>query len=162
MPYKSAPRISNPRHRRRLGSLAAVLLAVGLAELPVGTRGGALAEEAAATVRDELQSIITRQLAAFGREDAKEAESFASPQLQDRFPDPSLFLAMVKEHYAALVKPRSTRFGEISDSPHGPLQRVTVVASDGTVWTAIYAFERVGSGWRISGCGLVKQESQDI
>lgn len=125
----------------------------------VAAEGGA---PSAAATRDELQSIISRQLAAFGREDAVEAESFASPQLRDRFPDPSGFLAMVKENYAALVKPRSTHFDETSDSPHGPLQKVTVVANDGTVWIAVYAFERVGGDWRISGCGLMKQESQDI
>ena len=162
MSCKSALRSSNSGRSLLRASLVALLMSVALVGPPVGIRGSAAAEEATVAVRDELQSIITRQLAAFGREDAKEAESFASPQLQDRFPDPGLFLAMVKEHYAALVKPRSTRFGEITDSPHGPLQRVTVVASDGTVWTAIYAFERVGGDWRISGCGLVKQESQDI
>ncbi len=142
--------------------LCAVILSVGLAGSPAAADSPAAGTVQPSSMRDELQSIITRQLAAFGREDAVEAESFASPQLRDRFPDPSGFLAMVKENYGALVKPRSTHFGETSDSPHGPLQKVTVVASDGTVWTAIYIFERVEGGWRISGCGLIKQESQDI
>ena len=147
--------------------LRATVLSAGLACLVMsgGHSASAAPDDAgqyATAIRDELQSIITRQLAAFGREDATEAESFASPQLRDRFPDPSGFLAMVKENYAALVKPRSTHFDETSDSPHGPLQKMTVVANDGTVWIAVYSFERVGNDWRISGCGLMKQESQDI
>ena len=146
--------------------LRTAALAIGLAVPAIAGSAPAFAAEDAPTfsaaTRDELQSIITRQLAAFDREDATEAESFASPQLRQRFPDPAGFLAMVKESYGALVKPRSTRFEDISDSPHGPLLKMTVVARDGTVWTAIYAFERVDGGWRISGCGLIKQESQDI
>ena len=142
--------------------LCAAVFSAGLATGSLAATGGSDAAPSGTSMRDELQSIITRQLAAFGREDAAEAESFASPQLRDRFPDPRGFLAMVKENYGALVKPRSTHFDETSDSPHGPLQKVTVVANDGTVWTAIYVFERVEGGWRISGCGLVKQESQDI
>ncbi len=142
--------------------LCAAVFSVGLATGSLAATGGSDAAPSGTSMRDELQSIISRQLAAFGREDAAEAESFASPQLRDRFPDPRSFLAMVKENYGALVKPRSTHFDETSDSPHGPLQKVTVVANDGTVWTAIYVFERVEGDWRISGCGLVKQESQDI
>ncbi len=142
--------------------LSAVVLFAGLTFQAAGVAAAAETGPYTAETRGELQSIITRQLAAFGREDATEAESFASPELRGRFPDPSGFFAMVKENYAALLKPRSTHFEETSDSPHGPLQKVTVVANDGTVWTAVYAFQREGGDWRISGCGLVKQESQDI
>ena len=150
----------------RAGFCVAVL-AIGLVAKPLAAQnrpasGAETSEPSGTAMRDELQSIITRQMAAFGREDAAEAESFASPQLRDRFPDPSGFLAMVKENYGALVKPRSTHFDETGDSPHGPLQKVTVVANDGTVWTAVYVFERAEGSWRISGCGLFKQESQDI
>ena len=141
------------------GGLAAVLAPEGPG-LAAPSQGEPEAFDA--RTRGELQGIITKQLAAFGRDDASEAESFASPHLKERFPDPANFFAMVKENYAALLKPRSTHFEETSDSPHGPLQKMTVVAADGTVWTAVYAFERVDGEWRISGCGLMKQESQDI
>ncbi|WP_158811582.1 DUF4864 domain-containing protein [Beijerinckia sp. L45] len=115
----------------------------------------------AATTR-ELQTLITKQLDAFNRADAPAAESFATPQFRDKYPDPATFFAMVKENYAPLFKPRSTHFEDISDSPHGPLQKMTVVAADGTVWTAVYIFERISGEWRISGCGLMKQDGQDI
>ncbi len=145
--------------------IVAGLAAIGLA-IPVlpaaATLSASELDAFDAPTRTALQDIITRQLAALGREDATEAESFASPQLRERFPDPAGFFAMVKENYAPLLKPRSTKFEETSDSPHGPLQKLTVVAADGTVWIAVYAFERVDGQWRISGCGLMKEESQDI
>ena len=110
--------------------------------------------------RAAIQDVISRQLAAFQHGDAKAAESFATPALQTRFPDPAKFLDMVKESYGALIKPRSTSFGETAPSPHGPLQKMTVVATDGTVWDAIYSFDKVDGQWRISGCGLEKDDTQ--
>ena len=122
----------------------------------------AVADEAAydAPTRSAIQSVIAKQLDAFGHADAKGAEAFAAPAIQDRFPEPSEFFAMVKENYAALINPKSTSFGETTPSPHGPLQKVTIVAADGTVWTAIYSLEQVGGEWRINACGLMKDDSQ--
>ena len=113
-----------------------------------------------AATRSAIQGVITKQLDAFGHADAKGAEAFAAPSIQDRFPEPADFLAMVRQSYAALISPKSTSFGETTSSPHGPLQKVTIVAADGTVWTAIYALEQVNGEWRIDACGLEKDESQ--
>ncbi len=113
-----------------------------------------------ASTRTAIQSVIAKQLDAFGHADAKGAEAFAAPSIQDRFPEPSEFFAMVKENYAALINPKSTSFGETTPSPHGPLQKVTIVAADGTVWTAIYSLEQVSGEWRINACGLLKDDSQ--
>ena len=110
--------------------------------------------------KSEIQSVITKQLDALRRDDAAGAEAFAAPAIQEQFGEPDKFLDMVKEHYAALINPKSTSFGETAASPHGPLQKVTVVAADGTVWTAVYSFERVSGAWRISGVGLMKNEGQ--
>ena len=116
-----------------------------------------------AATRTAIQGVITRQLDAFGHADARGAEAFAAPAIQDRFPEPSDFFAMVKENYAALINPKSASFDETTPSPHGPLQKVTIVAADGTVWTAIYALEQVDGEWRIDACGLEKDdEQQDI
>ena len=143
----------------RTGFLALVIVA-GLAA-PAAAAGDSASPYDDAT-KGELQGIITKQLDAFNRNDAPTAESLATPQFRDKYPDPAAFLAMVKEHYAPLFKPRSTHFENVGDSPHGPLQKMTVVAADGTIWTAVYAFQRISGEWRISGCGLMKQDSQDI
>jgi hypothetical protein len=150
--------------------LCSLALGLGLALAAIGAplplSAAPASDEASgpydAATKSELQALITKQLDAFSREDASAAESYATPQFRDKYPDPASFFAMVKEHYAPLMKPRSTHFEDISDSPHGPLQKMTVVAADGTVWTAVYIFQRISGEWRISGCGLMKQDSQDI
>lgn len=113
-----------------------------------------------AATKAAIQGVVTKQLDAFDHDNAAAAEAFAAPAIKDKFPEPSNFLAMVKDHYAALVHSKSTTFGEIVASPHGPLQTMTVVAADGTVWTAIYSFEQIDGAWRITGCGLEKNEGQ--
>ena len=113
-----------------------------------------------AATKTAIQGVITHQLDAFAHDDPKGAESFAAPAIQSRFPEPDQFLDMVKKNYGALIHVKSTQFGEVSPSPHGPLQKMTIVAADGTVWTAIYSFEQVEGSWRITGCGLEKVEGQ--
>ncbi len=134
-----------------------VLVALAAAALPHAARAD---EPFDAATRNALQAVITKQLDAFAHDDAKGAEAFASPAIQARFPEPAQFFDMVKKNYAVLVRPKSTQFGETAPSPHGPLQTMTVVAADGTVWKAVYAFEQVEGAWRITGCGLAKDESQ--
>ncbi len=113
-----------------------------------------------AATKSAIQTVITHQLDAFAHDDPKGAEAFASPAIQNRFPEPTQFFDMVKKNYGALLHPKSTQFGEIAPSPHGPLQKMIVVAADGTVWNAIYSFEQVEGSWRITGCGLEKVEGQ--
>lgn len=139
--------------RARTAALAVAAVAVLMA-------GTARAEDYDAGTKTALQGVISKQLEAFGRGDGVAAEAFAAPGIRDQFPDPAKFLDMVKNHYGALIKPKSTTFAGVEDSPHGPLQKVTVVAADGTVWSAIYSFEKVGTEWRISGCGLEEDKDQ--
>ena len=134
-----------------------MLAALAAASVPGTGVGG---ETFDAATRSALQMVITKQLDAFAHEDAKAAEAFASPAIQSRFPEPAQFFEMVKKNYAVLVRPKSTQFGETAPSPHGPLQTMTVVAADGTVWKAVYAFEQIAGAWRITGCGVAKDDSQ--
>ncbi len=134
------------------------------AALFIAAAGPALADDAIAPLdgatKTAIQGVITRQLDAIGHDDGTAAEAFAADGIRQKFPDSTAFLAMVKAHYAALIRPKSTTFGETEPSPHGPLQKVTIVAADGTVWTAIYSFEKADGGWRITGCGLEKIPGQ--
>ena len=108
-----------------------------------------------------IQSVITRQLEAFKAGDGTAAESFASPGIRDKFPDPAAFLGMVRQAYGALVTPKSTHFGDLSQTPLGLVQKLTVVGSDGKVWTAAYTMTLVDGQWRISGCYMLKSEAVD-
>lgn len=138
---------------RMAKGLAVVLTATLLA-------GSASAEDYGADTGKALQGVVTKQLEAFGRGDGAAAEAFAAPGIRSQFPDPAQFFAMVKGHYAALIKPRSTTFTGVASSPHGPLQKVTVVAADSTIWSAIYSFEKVDGEWRITGCALEEDKNQ--
>ncbi len=112
---------------------------------------------AADTAADpEIQTVITTQIDAFGRDDAAQAESFASEGIRSKFPDASAFLGMVKQSYPALVRPRSTHFEPTQTSDSGTVQKVTVVDANGGVWTAVYTLEKVDGHWVISGCALLK------
>lgn len=141
---------------RSLALVAAVWLGIAM---PPAKAGDAVDPATKAAI----QAVITKQLDAFRQDDAKTAETYAAPGIRQQFPDPALFMAMVKAHYSALIRPKSTQFAEAVISPHGPLQKVTIVAADGTIWSAIYSFERVGGEWRITGCGMeIDRSQQDI
>ena len=104
----------------------------------------------------DIQTTITAQIDAFGQGDAVRAESFAAPGIRTMFPDAGAFLGMVKQSYAPLIHPRSTHFEPTVTSSTGTIQHVTVVDTDGVVWTAVYALEKLDGHWAISGCVLVK------
>lgn len=124
------------------------------------TAGAFAADDYDAGTKSALQTVVSQQLEALGRGDGAAAETFAAPAIREQFPDPAKFLDMVKGHYGALIKPKSTTFTGVEPSPHGPLQKMTVVAADGTVWAAIYAFEKVEGEWRITGCALEEDKNQ--
>ena len=145
-----------PTFRNRI---ALVLAAAGLS---MGGAGAATADEVDKATQEALKGIITQQIEAFGHEDPDTAESFAAPGIKARFPDPKDFLAMVHKSYAPLIHPRSTHFDETGTTGGGPMQKVTIVDSEGGAWTAVYTFEQVDGQWRISGCILVKEQSTTI
>ncbi len=117
---------------------------------------GLAAPARAAGADPEIQSTITSQIEAFDQGDAVKAESFAAPGIKTLFPDPSSFFGMVKQSYAPLIHPRSTHFEPTVTSPEGTVQHVTIVDTNGVVWTAVYSLEKVDGRWAISGCVLVK------
>ncbi len=103
-----------------------------------------------------IQTVISSQIEAFGRDDAATAHSFAAPAIQQMFPDAGKFLGMVKQSYGALIRPRSTRFEPVDANGTGATQKVTIVDSDGVLWTALYTLQQVDGQWRITGCALLK------
>ena len=156
MPIKIVP---NEMVQNKVERMAAVVAVAGLLTA-VGLP--AASQEVSKPTQAALASVITQQIAAFGRDDGAAAESFAVPAFKDKYPDPKDFVAMVHQSYAPLVHPRSTHFDETTETARGPLQKVTVVDSDGAVWTALYSFEQVDGQWRINGCALVKDKSTVI
>jgi ketosteroid isomerase-like protein len=122
---------------------------------------GALAPAAAedsvlpAAERSAIKSVIEQQIAAFAKDDAAAAFSFASPMIQQQFGSPETFLRMVQDGYRAVYRPRSLRFGEVRRTTTGMVQEVDVIGPDGDGRRAFYLMEQQADGsWRINGVTL--------
>lgn len=118
----------------------------------------AQAEDLSAQDKSAFQAIISDQIAAFQADDGAKAFGFASPGIQSMFPNPLLFMDMVKRGYQPVYRPQSFTFGESGINPAGrPFQKVTIIGPDGLTYEALYSMERQPDGsWKISGCALVR------
>ena len=134
--------------------LALLLLAPGLAQ----------AEDAAVSPAElgQIKSVIERQIAAFGRDDAATAFSFASPAIQHQFGSPETFMRMVETGYPQVYRPRSVRFGEAKRAADRVVQEVDVIGPDGAGARAYYLMEHERDGsWRINGVSLVPSRERE-
>jgi hypothetical protein len=106
-----------------------------------------------------IQEVITAQMDAFKRNDGDAALAFAAPNVKEKFGDGANFLAMVKQLYAPVARPRSVVFGAAAADGELVVQHVQLVGPDGQAATAIYEMARQPDGaWRIAGCSLIKSE----
>ena len=121
----------------------------------------ALADEA--TTSQAAKAVIEKQLNAFAHDDAVEAYSFASPNIQAMFPDPNTFFAMVVSGYPAVYRHTDVSFGP-SEEKDGTLgQAVTFTDKDGQVWMALYTLEKQNDGrWTITGCVMSKSAEKAL
>lgn len=108
--------------------------------------------------RAAARQVITGQIEAFGRDDATAAYGFAAPAIQRLFPDREGFMAMVRQGYAPVYRPRRFEFGAVEEPGAGTLsQTVTLQDSAGADWVALYTLERQADGsWKITGCRLLR------
>jgi hypothetical protein len=111
--------------------------------------------------RAAIQSTIDRQLQAFLADDGVTAYSFAAPNITAMYPTVEGFMAMVRQGYPPVYRPRSYAFGELSEEPGYLEQTVDIVDGDGNFWTAVYTLRQGPDGsWKITGCYLVKKPGQ--
>jgi hypothetical protein len=124
-----------------------------LATLLVGLANPAHAADDVATA----QGVIRAQEQAFGRDDFATAYSHAAPAIQQLFPDPETFMAMVRKSYAPVWRHKSFEFGEARAADGKIAQRVHILDTDGVPWEALYTLEQQPDGsFRITGCVLLK------
>jgi hypothetical protein len=103
------------------------------------------------------QGVIRAQEQAFSRDDFATAYSHAAPAIQQIFPDPETFMAMVRKSYAPVWRHKSFEFGEARATDGKIAQRVHIVDADGVPWEALYTLEQQGDGsLKITGCVLLK------
>lgn len=131
------------------GSWLGVLLVCLLLARP------ATAAEPAAADAAAVRAVIEAQLRAFQADDGAAAFSFAAPAIQAMFGDPATFMAMVRDGYRPVYRPREVEFRDLTTSGANLVQRVLFVGPDGVPVIARYTMQRQPDGsWRIGGCAL--------
>ena len=135
-------------------SMWRVFAVLALLAMPVA----AVAQAQSGADRTAFERIISEQIDAFRADDGVRAYSYASPAIQQIFPTPEQFMAMVRNGYQPVYRPQSFRFGEAGTDQAGrPIQRVNILGPDGQSYEAVYTMERQPDGtWKINGCALVK------
>lgn len=132
---------------------AAVLLLVSPG---VGVKMAGAQEGVSDSDRSAIRQVIENQLAAFQRDDGGEAFSYASPGIQRRFGTPDTFMAMVRNGYAAVYRPREVEIRGLRVEGGTIQQEVLFVGPDGKPVIAVYTMQRQADGsWKINGVYLI-------
>lgn len=141
---------------RALGAICLIVALLGCDPNP------ARADDAAsvsAADHQAIEQVITSQLNAFRRDAGDTAFSLASPKIRSIFGDASNFMAMVRQGYPPVYRPRSFAFEQVVTINERIVQRVMFIGPDGTRALALYAMEREPDGtWRIDGCELTQPD----
>ena len=107
-----------------------------------------------------IRAVIEAQIAAFKLDDAATAYSFAAPGIKRIFPNPQVFIEMVKLGYAQIYRPLKVEFGKASKTGPGVVQTVKLIGVDGKKANAYYMMEKQADGqWKIAGVEV--EEVQD-
>jgi hypothetical protein len=121
------------------------------------TTAGLRAQGASETDMALFRQIISEQIAAFNADDGARAWSYAAPSIKQIFPTPEVFMSMVKNGYQPVYRQQSFTFGEVTEAQGRLIQHVTIIDTNGKVWTALYSMQKQPDGsWKISGCTLVQ------
>jgi hypothetical protein len=142
-------------HVRGLLALAGAALALLLIAAPAHADALAAADEK--NVRDVVQS----QLAAFAKDDADKAFSFAAPNVRQAVGSAAGFMAMVRRDYPVVYRPASVAFLKPEGKGNQAIQRVHMTDTAGEAWMAVYSLERQkNKAWRITGCAVVENRGR--
>jgi hypothetical protein len=119
------------------------------------------ANELTAKDAKATQNVVQSQLAAFAKDDADKAFSYAAPELRKTIGSSSAFMAMVKRSYPVVYRPASVAFLKPESSGDDVVQRVQMLDASGASWLAVYSLQRQkDKTWRISGCVLVENKGR--
>ena len=137
---------------------ALIATALALALVPALAFGQTISDADARAVR----AVIEAQLEAFRRDDGARAFSYAAPGIRDSFGTPEKFMAMVREQYAVVYRPRSVSFEEPLMAGEDLVQPVRLTDGYGHAWMALYPMAKQPDGtWRINGCHLARLPARE-
>ncbi|MEM8811999.1 MAG: DUF4864 domain-containing protein [Pseudomonadota bacterium] len=134
-----------------------LVVAIAAIVLTLGSLTGASAQESelSAGDREQIQSVIDRQIDAFRRDDGPAAYEFAAPSIKRIFPSVTRFMSMVQQGYAPVYRPQTYTFDDLRMTDRGPVQAVRIVGPNNGSWVALYTFQQQPDGtWKISGVYL--------
>ena len=89
-----------------------------------------------------VREVIEAQLDAFKRDDAARAFSYAAPGIRAAFGTAEKFMAMVREQYAVVYRPRSVSFDAPMLAGAELVQPVHMTDAEGRAWVALYPMEK--------------------
>lgn len=121
----------------------------------------AQADTLSAADEKSVRAVVEGQLAAFAKDDAAKAFSFAAPNVRKAVGSAAAFMAMVRRDYPVVYRPASSAFLKPEGSGDEVMQRVQLQDASGNAYLAIYSLERQkGNVWRITGCALVENKGR--
>ena len=102
-----------------------------------------------------VRAVVEAQLKALADDRAEQAFSYAAPAIRQQFGDAEIFMAMVRQNYAMLIRPRSVSYFRPEGVGGVITQGVQFRDAEGRLWRAVYELQRQGDKrWRISGCAV--------
>jgi hypothetical protein len=132
--------------------LAAFCLTLTLA---FGATVGAGAQPVPEADARAARTVVSAQLDAFAKDDAKRAFSYAAPSIRAMFGTPERFLAMVRTGYPVVYRAASITFLIPLQIDGNLVQAVHLTDGTGALWLATYRLERQADAtWRIAGCDV--------
>jgi len=122
-----------------------------------------VAHAAPFTAADEktVRSVVAAQLAAFAKDDAVKAFSYAAPNIREAIGTAEAFLTMVRRDYPVVHRPASVTFLKAEGKDDDVVQRVQMLDASGNSYLAVYTLQRQrGNVWRITGCVVVENKGR--
>ena len=110
-----------------------------------------------------IRAVVSQQLDAFARDDARRAFGLATNGIRARFGTAEAFLAMVRADYPVVYRPRQVEFEKPVVIEGEIMQPVRMTDADGAAWMALYPMQRQANGtWRINGCQLARLGGRQV
>ena len=112
------------------------------------------------TTAQAVKNTVQAQLAAFAKDDADLAFSFAAPSIRAIFETPQNFMAMVQHAYPVVYRPAKLLFLAAAGTSSAVVLPVKMWDQEGLSWMATYKLERQADGrWLIVACVLARDQA---
>jgi hypothetical protein len=123
----------------------------------------AAAADVARKDAEAIRAVVSEQLDAFARDDARRAFSLATDGIRARFGTAEAFLDMVRTEYPVVYRPRNIEFDQPVVIENEVMQPVRMIDAEGAAWIALYPMARQRNGaWRINGCQLARLGGRQV